>query len=287
MQITIGGVPEHFNHPWKIAIQNKSFSNIGIDIRWKYVDGGTGAMNQMLRNGELDLAIVLTEGIVADILNGNPSLIVQKFVKSPLIWGIHSAVNSKVDAESSPADLRFAVSRLGSGSHIMASVWAKQNGIDLHPDQFIITENLKGSIEAMQSGKADVLLWEKFTTMPYVKSGVLKRVAETVTPWPCFVIAARQDFLLKNPERVWNMLWLIRKTCRHFMLDPEAERMISENYQLSPDEAHIWFNQTEWEQDVYISKKMLSNVINTLYDINVVRRKLPPEDLCWNRSVVY
>jgi ABC-type nitrate/sulfonate/bicarbonate transport system substrate-binding protein len=56
---------------------------------------GTGKMCQLLRDGQADLAVILTEGIVKDIVAGNPSKIVQIYVESPLIWGIHVAANSK------------------------------------------------------------------------------------------------------------------------------------------------------------------------------------------------
>jgi hypothetical protein len=39
-------------------------------------------------SGETDIAIILTEGIVKDIVAGNDSKIVQVYVESPLIWGI-------------------------------------------------------------------------------------------------------------------------------------------------------------------------------------------------------
>jgi len=211
MQIRIGGVPEHFNYPWQIAISQGSFSNIGIDVEWKFVDGGTGEMNRMLRENELDLAVGLTEGVVADIVNGNPSLIVQKYIKSPLIWGIHTGVNSGLVSVDKLSERRFAISRFGSGSHIMASVLAKQEGISLREDQFILCGNFEGAKIALNEGNADYLLWEKFTTLPDVKNGSLQRLGETITPWPCFVIAAREEILLKNPDVVWNLLWVLRK----------------------------------------------------------------------------
>lgn len=34
------------------------------------------------------MAVILTEGIIIDIAEGNPSKIVQGFVETPLIWGI-------------------------------------------------------------------------------------------------------------------------------------------------------------------------------------------------------
>jgi actin-like ATPase involved in cell morphogenesis len=38
---------------------------------WTDVPEGTGKMCQMLRDGETDIAVILTEGIVKDIVAGN------------------------------------------------------------------------------------------------------------------------------------------------------------------------------------------------------------------------
>jgi hypothetical protein len=49
----------------------------------------------MLRSGETDIAIILTEGIVKDIVAGNDSKIVQVCQQTlHLIWGIHVAATS-------------------------------------------------------------------------------------------------------------------------------------------------------------------------------------------------
>ena len=92
--INIGGVPEHFNLAWYLTLKNGEYKEEGINLRWKDYFGGTGAMNKGLREGEIDMAVILTEGIIKDIIEGNPSKIVQTFVQSPLIWGIHVAHNS-------------------------------------------------------------------------------------------------------------------------------------------------------------------------------------------------
>lgn len=79
-KISCAGVAEHFNFPWKRALENAEFERAGIDLHWQDSTGGTGAMCQQLRNGDIDLAVILTEGITADILNGNPSKIVSSYV---------------------------------------------------------------------------------------------------------------------------------------------------------------------------------------------------------------
>ena len=74
--IRLGGVPEHFNLPIHLAVESKQFESRGVKIEWTTFRGGTGEMAQALRNGEVDACIVLTEGIITEIINGNPSKII-------------------------------------------------------------------------------------------------------------------------------------------------------------------------------------------------------------------
>jgi len=41
-KIIIGGVPEHFNFPWYLALRDKKFQDRNINLRWKDFPGGTG-----------------------------------------------------------------------------------------------------------------------------------------------------------------------------------------------------------------------------------------------------
>ena len=93
-KINIGGVPEHFNLAWYLTLKNGEYKEKEINLRWKDYPSGTGDMCKALRNKDIDLAVILTEGIIKDIIDGNQSKIVQTFVRSPLIWGIHVAQNS-------------------------------------------------------------------------------------------------------------------------------------------------------------------------------------------------
>ncbi len=68
--IRIGGVPEHFNMPWHYAIENKLFTVEGINLEWTDFPGGTGSMANALKNNDLDMAVMLTEGAIVDIENG-------------------------------------------------------------------------------------------------------------------------------------------------------------------------------------------------------------------------
>lgn len=40
--IKIVGVPEHFNFPWQLAIENGNFKKENIDLQWTNIPEGTG-----------------------------------------------------------------------------------------------------------------------------------------------------------------------------------------------------------------------------------------------------
>ena len=183
-KIRIGGVPEHFNMPVHLAIENGEFSRRGLDVEWTNFNGGTGQMTKALREGEIDVCILLTEGIIADIIKGNPSKIISEYVITPLTWGIHTAAENKLKHHNEIYDKRYAISRFGSGSHLMAIVDANLEGKKIDTEQFNVIKNLDGALDSLAKNETDVFYWEKYTTKPWVDKGDLKRVGEFITPWP-------------------------------------------------------------------------------------------------------
>lgn len=277
--INIGGVPEHFNLAWYLTLKNGSYKKEGINLRWKDYFGGTGAMCKALREGEIDLAVILTEGIVKDIIEGNPSRIIQTFVQSPLIWGIHVAHDSKFNTINDLKGTKAAISRYGSGSHLMAYINAQQHHWDLDKDlKFEVIKNLDGAVEGLTQGAADYFLWEKFTTKPIVDDGVFRRIGNCPTPWPCFVIAVRNEFLETHKEDVKTILEIINNTTVGFKDIPSIDNTIANRYDQKIKDVQEWLELTEWSQEL-IDEDTLTNVQNKLYDLDIISKKVNYNDL--------
>ena len=208
-RIRVGGVPEHFCAPWHTASVKGLFEAAGLQVEWTDFPGGTGAMNRALRAGELDVALALTEGIVADIHHGNPSKLLGTYVSTPLTWGVHVAASSTLQTMADvDTGVRYAVSRMGSGSHLMACVDAYARGLDAGALDFTIVGSLDGAREALREERADVFMWEKFTTKFLVDAGEWRRIGEVPTPWPCFSIAATDDALSRSGPELLQLLRL-------------------------------------------------------------------------------
>jgi ABC-type nitrate/sulfonate/bicarbonate transport system substrate-binding protein len=270
--IRIAGVPEHFNLPWHLCIENNEFSEFGIDLQWTDVPEGTGKLCQMLRNNETDIAVVLTEGIVKDIISGNPSKIVQVYVESPLIWGVHVHANSSYFNFSDLENKKAAISRVGSGSQLMAYVNAKNNNLDTSNLNFEIVHTIDGAVEALTNENADYFMWERFMTKPLVDKGIFRRIGDCPTPWPCFVIVVRDDFLKKHKNAVSQILEIINNMTIKFKNIPSIDEILATRFNQKKEDILEWLSITDWSQK-QISKEMLINVQNELFDLAIIDKK--------------
>ncbi|MCX6172171.1 MAG: substrate-binding domain-containing protein [Flavobacterium sp.] len=270
--VKIVGVPEHFNLPWHMCIDNGEFEQVGIDLQWKDIPEGTGKMCQMLRDGETDIAVILTEGIVKDIVGGNPSSIVQVYVESPLIWGIHVDANSKYQTLVDLENTKVAISRYGSGSHLMAYVNAQNQNWNTDNLQFEIVNTIDGAVEALSNGIADYFMWERFMTKPLVDKGIFRRVADCPTPWPCFVIAVRNEFLEQNKQTTSLILDIINNTTTEFKDIPSIDRTLASKYLQQLEDIEEWLSLTKWSQKT-LDEKVLNKIQNQLLDLKIIDKK--------------
>ena len=270
--VKIVGVPEHFNLPWYMCINNGEFEQVGIDLQWKDIPEGTGKMCQMLRDGETDIAVILTEGIVKDIVGGNPSSIVQVYVESPLIWGIHVDANSKYQTLADLENTKVAISRYGSGSHLMAYVNAQNQNWNTDNLQFEIVNTIDGAVEALSNGIADYFMWERFMTKPLVDKGIFRRVADCPTPWPCFVIAVRNEFLEQNKQTTSLILDIINNTTTEFKDIPSIDRTLASKYLQQLEDIQEWLSLTKWSQKT-LDEKVLNKIQNQLLDLKIIDKK--------------
>ncbi len=268
--LVVAGVPEHFNLPWHLAIESGQFADAGIQVQFQDVPGGTGAMMKGLSENTFDIAIVLSEGGVASLLKGNPSWIVKSYVETPLIWGIHVAADSDIHDVDQIRDQRYAISRFGSGSHLMSIVDAAERGWPTTDLRFEKIGDLEGARKALASGDADTFLWERFTTSPFVVSGEFRRIGERRTLWPAFIICATSEVLQKRADDVKTVLKILNETCRTFMMDEQACELISNRYDLLKSDVEKWFAQTRWSIDFACPTAAIDNIKSYLLELGLI-----------------
>ncbi|MEO0576547.1 MAG: ABC transporter substrate-binding protein [Pseudomonadota bacterium] len=261
--LSVIGVPEHFNLAWYALAEE------GL-IEWTDVAEGTGAMLEMLQNGDADVALTLTDGAVAGIAKGIPVQVSGCYVESALVWGVHVAANS---ASHKPGDIvgqRFAISRYGSGSHLMANVYAQSRQWPDESLEYVVVNTLTGARHALPSGDAEIFLWEVFTTKPYVEAGEFRRIDAIPTPWPAFVACVHRDASATTKARTSDILTAALARAAALRKAPNAENTFAKRFGLKPDDAREWLKQTRWSQDGAISDATIAQTAQVLQQADIL-----------------
>lgn len=281
-KMIIGGVNEHYNFPWNQVITNKLFEEKGLDITWKNCLGGTGEMLEALENDEIQLAVLLTEGIITDIIKGSDNCIVGFWVNSPLVWGIHMNATSDCETDQDLHRAHFAISRFNSGSHLMAILLLQKLGFTYTEESFNVVKNLEGARTAMAENTNLAFLWEYFTTKPFVDNGEFKRVGEIATPWPSFVIACKRSYAEKNATTIKKLIEAVQQHAIDLSEDPNGTiKAIAAQYQLKEENTRLWFKRLMWNADELMNSQAIDHCQYILKEAGVVQNTLPLEKIIY------
>jgi ABC-type nitrate/sulfonate/bicarbonate transport system substrate-binding protein len=274
IKLTIGGVPEHFNLPWHLALESRGFAAIGVDVSWRDFPDGSGAMAKALRAGELDAALLLTEGAIAGIADGGGFRVASLFTESPLLWGIHVPAASRFRSVAEIRGARYAVSRRGSGSHLMAVVHARGQGWPVDDLEFVIVGNLAGAVDAFSAGAADVFFWEKFMTKPLVDAGKFRRIGEFAAPWPAFVACVADTASVEQRAALARALAVVLDEARALRARPDGAALIADRYDLLIADVIAWLATTRWSDHVGVSPSDLDAACAALDSMGVLSRSV-------------
>ena len=272
--LRIGGVPEHFNLPWHLVLESSVPAELGIDARWQDFPDGSGAMAAALREGRIDAAMLLTEGAVAGVASGGGFDVVSLYTESPLVWGIHVPAASHFTAVGDIRGARYAISRRGSGSHLMAFVHAREQGWPLDALQLVVVGNLQGAIEAFAAGAADVFFWEKLMTKPVVDAGRFRRVGEFVAPWPAFVVCAAATASAERRAALAALLPRVLAAAARLAASSDGAARIAARYALERNDVVDWLRGTRGAAQPGIERRSIEPVIGALRDAGLVERGL-------------
>ncbi len=269
-KLRIGGVPEYFNLPIHLAMERGDFEASGVDLQWHDVSQGTGRLANLLQTNELDLAVILTEGITKSILEGNPSKIVHTYVGSPLLWGVHVPANSSLSKLADLDNTTFAISRFGSGSHLIAYLLMESLGFDTAHLNFQVVDNLEGARKAMKTNSNIAFLWEKFTTNFLVEAGEFRRIGEWPTPWPCFVIAATDRALSNHPKLIKEVVEIIIRQVTSLKNTSAVAELICNRYNLKAEDVKAFLPVTWWNEQISLPEQELQKVISSLKNLGLL-----------------
>ena len=280
--LKIGGVPEHFNLPWRMAIEEGRFREAGIQLHWSDMGGGTGQMIRGLETNSIDVAVLLTEGITKAILQGLDAKIIQVYVTTPLRWGIHVAYKSDIQTVDQLKHQTFAISREGSGSHLMSYVRASQENWDTSKLKFKVVGDVYGGLWSLENNESQAFLWEKYTTFPFTEQQKCRYIDEVITPWPCFVIAVRNEVYEKHKDELQKMCEIVGARAAELKKNENAVDLISWRYNLRHGQVENWLNETDWNYNGVEYPLAFEKTISYLIKLNLLE---PAEAENWREKL--
>jgi hypothetical protein len=170
---------------------------------------------------------------------------------------------------------------------------------DIH---FVPKGGLNDLLEGIRDKSIDTFLWETFTVKPYnnqVKYTSLvfaffvvcffsfltqnqRQIGTIATPWPCFVICAREETLVKDGDLIRRMLSAIQEACREFTVHPETLETISKKCHLDIDDSKKWLDSVKFSNGD-VSKNVLKNTGETLVKTGVLKAQPDIEKLYYHQ----
>lgn len=249
----IGFIPEHFSTPLLFAEQKGLFKQKGLQIELLEYPSGSGHLIQSLKNGEIDVAIGLTELFVRGLCNGDEEYqIAGTYVESPLCWAVSTgAGRNEIENLGQLDGKRIGISRIGSGSYVMSFVMALQEKF-LSESEFCVLDtfaNLRKSVNlSPEVAPSDAFMWELFTTKKYYDNGELKQIGHIYTPWPSWVIVSG-----KNVEKSELGLFsdALNEGIDHFNKNPqESVEYIASNLDYTKEDAQEWLKTVKFAENV-------------------------------------
>ena len=237
-------------------------------------------MTEALKSGELDLAILLTEGFISAAARGLKAKVVKEYITSPLGWGIFTGARSSHYSIYSRLPKKYAISKLGSGSHLMAMIHAEQRGEKISPADLVEVKSIEGAMTSLQKNETQIFYWEKYMTKAYVENGTVRMIGEFSAPWSSMLIIASEQALQNKREAILKVLSVINEESFQFVSSPGSIRLLQERFRLSQTDAATWLHSTVWSSDYAIRIQGLENAKQALLKIGGVNADLKVAELC-------
>ncbi|KAG9121474.1 hypothetical protein FRC07_002561 [Ceratobasidium sp. 392] len=242
-------------------------------------------MTAALQNNEIDVAVALTDALIAGIAKGSKAYnLVGSYVQTSLNWAVVTGKKSKFQSIKDLKGTKIGISRIGSGSQTMAAVMAMQNEWTA-PDgkvdipEFQVNNDLKGLNASVNDGSTSAFLWEWFTTKPHVDAGEVRFIGSVLTPWPSWLIAAHPSPERAEPGALRNFLGHLTEYAHKF--DDERQRdqadvdFIRERFGYQEKDVRDWLKTVRWVEDcTAIPGKVIVDTLNILEQAGVVQRPL-------------
>ena len=270
-------VPEHFASPLLQYHASQDPQNALFDL--VSCPSGTGEMITRLKEDSIDVAIALTEALIAGIAKESgkaPFKIVGTFVMTPLDWAVSTGPGRSFESIQDLKGETMGISRIGSGSQIMANVMSFNHGWQIDDLQFKVMNTFEALRNGVQvDGSTAAFMWERFTTKPYTDKGEVRTIGHVLTPWPSWLIAARADC---DQNRLLEFLHGLGHWTQEF--DSEKSRQgpaieyIQGTLGYPVTDIQDWIKTCRWSHEPWIVERTtIEKTLATLEQCQVIKKE--------------
>lgn len=147
--------------------------------------------------------------------------------------------------------------------------WLSKAG-DKDPFEVVPIGDFAALRKAVNEGnQAEFFMWEHFTTKHFWDNGEIKRIGEIYTPWPSWVIVAREEVM----GQVGEMLEKVNKGVKHYLENSEeAIEHITGTMHYSREDAVEWMKTVKFAGDVRgVNSKMIDDTAGVLLKAGVLK----------------
>ncbi|SAM69311.1 uncharacterized protein UBRO_00663 [Ustilago bromivora] len=270
LKLRVGYVPEHFAVPL-LQLADTPWGQQNLNLVSQ--PSGTGQMLTSLDASnsdgqQIDVAVALTEALITGIAKGRDDYkLVGSYVRTSLNWAVITGTSSYAEKYKSISDLKgtkIGISRIGSGSQIMASVMALQHGWNTSAEgkggeiEFKVNDtfqNLRDGVNGKEPYDTSCFMWEWYTTKPYADSGEVRFIGSVPTPWPSWTIAASSNTALKSDDgrsgKLNEFLDKLQESIKQFAnpetrKNGEAKKFIVNLHKYKEEDVESWLQTVRW-----------------------------------------
>ncbi|KAJ1947580.1 hypothetical protein GGF37_000345 [Kickxella alabastrina] len=229
-------------------------------------------MVKKLAAGELDVAICVTEGLVAGI-NSNKDASLRLFgtyVDTPLPWAVSVATDARFcSLDDLGFGAKFGISRPGSGSEVMARYAASQ--YEWATPQFAVLGDINQLVAGTQEHKVDAFLWERTTMQRHYTAESVRYLGTVKPPWPAFSYGATEQFIRRNPGLLRDLIARIGQVAGRFMeRREEGLRFVCDSLGYAAEDAVMWAGYVGFSPDGAVDEAKVRAVARALQRAAVI-----------------
>jgi len=148
---------------------------------------------------------------------------------------------------------------------------------------FNIVGDIYGGLWSLENNESQAFLWEKYTTHPFVEQKKCRYIGEVVTPWPCFVIAVRNDVYEQHKDALSKMCSIVNEKAQVLKQNENAIDIIAWRYNLRRGQVENWLNETDWNYSGISYPLALEKTVSFLKKLNLITEK---ESESWREKLL-